>query len=95
MKAIDIMLIPAINSDWETIAAFAITFNGYEFVGGGPKELSNLCDKVSLAPEKASMEELRACLFLSQRAGRFCGDEGSDYDLEEGRSLLDLMHRME
>lgn len=53
-------MIPPIDSDWETIAAYALTFNGYEFAGGGPLELSYLCDLVSLDLENATVEQLRA-----------------------------------
>ena len=83
--------IPDINSDWETIAKFALTFNGYKFAGG-MTELGLVWDKMAPDPENASLDELRACLFLIQRAGRFLGDEGNDYDLEEARGLLQLMH---
>jgi hypothetical protein len=86
-------MIPPIDSDWETIAAYALTFNGYKFAGGGPLELSYLCDLVSLDPENATVEQLRACLFFIQRSGRFCGDEGNDYDLAEARGILELLHK--
>jgi hypothetical protein len=83
--------IPAPNSDWETIAEFARSFNGYQFVKGGPVELSSLWDRIAEDPNKASMDELQACLFFLQRAGRFCGDEGSVDDLEQARMILTLM----
>jgi hypothetical protein len=84
--------IPDVNSDWGTIAAFALTFNGYNYINGGPLELSYFCDSiVNAGMNNASLDELRACLFFLQRVGRFCGDEGSDYDLEEARELLALM----
>ena len=83
--------IPDINANWDIIAEFALTFNGYHFAGSLTK-LSLLWDKVAANPNNASLNELRACLFFLQRAGRFCGDEGSNYDLEEARELLKLMH---
>lgn len=83
--------IPDINSSWGTIATFALTFNGYVFAGGFT-QLSDLCNKVALNPENASLDELRACLFFLQRASRFCGDEGCPSDLDQARELLKLMH---
>lgn len=83
--------IPDINSSWGTIATFALTFNGYGFAGG-LTQLSDLYNKVALNPENASLDELRACLFFLQRAGRFCGDEGCSGDLEQAHVLLKLMH---
>jgi hypothetical protein len=80
-----------IDSNWETIAQFALSFNGYKFVKGGPVELDALWAKTVLDPDNATIDELRACLFLLQRAGRFCGDEGSPFDLEEARAILFLM----
>lgn len=85
------MNIPDTNSNWETIARYALTFNGYHFVNGGPVELALLWDKVSADWENATVDELRACLFFVQRSGRFCGDEGSSADLEEARSILELL----
>ena len=82
--------IPDINSDWDTIAEFALTFNGYHYVNGGPELLKILWDRVALEGfETSSIEDIRAMLLLLQRAGRFCGDEGSDNDLEEARFLIE------
>lgn len=82
--------IPCTNANWETIAQFALTFNGYKFAGGLEK-LGELWDKIVANPENASLDELRACLFFLQRAGRFCGDEGTNYDLQEARAILKFM----
>jgi hypothetical protein len=85
------MNIPAPNSDWGTIAQYALSFSGYTYVGGGPVELDLLWDKVCLDVENATVDELRACLFLIQRAARFCDVEGNDSDLEEARGLIELI----
>lgn len=85
------MQIPDSNSDWYTIASYALTFNGYGFVNGGPLELSYLYDKVATDPKNASLDELRACLFYIQRAVRFTGNEPSAFDVEEARTLIKMI----
>src|SRR5277367_1874901 len=102
-------MIPPIDSDWETIAAYALTFNGYEYAeshyltenswkslgmqNASPVEkLGVVWDNVCSFMESASVEELRAALFFLQRAGRFCGDEGTPSDLEEARAILQFLH---
>lgn len=86
-----VLKIPDANSSWEIIAEFALSFNGYHFVKGGPTELSLLYDKAALDPTSASLDELRACLFFLQRAARWNDNEGCGSDLEEANTLLDLM----
>ena len=85
--------IPASNSNWDIIAKYALTFNGYYYVNGGPKELDLLWDKVMMDIENSSINDLRACLFLLQMAGRFCGDEGSSYDIETANFIIDMIRK--
>jgi len=33
-------------------------------------------------------------VFFIQRAGRFCGDEGTDYDLEEARGIIERIREL-
>lgn len=84
--------IPAENADYGTMSVFALTFNGYKFVNGGPVELGDLCDRVmNNGIESASIDELRACMFMEQRSARFCGDADSDYSLIELREWSKLI----
>jgi hypothetical protein len=79
------------NSSWADIVEYALSFNGYTFVNGGPLELSYLYDKVANNPENASIDELKACLFYIQRAIRFTGNEVTPFDLEEARYLIKMI----
>lgn len=83
--------LPELNSDWGTIAEFALSFNGYKYVNGGPIELGKLWDRVVENPDIATMEELRACLFAFQRACRVCGTEDTPVELAQFRNILSLI----
>ena len=84
------MKIPDEKADWVEIAEFARTFNGYEYAGDITK-LGFLWDRVcidGLDNSSVSADDLRAMLFLIQRAGRWSGDEGTDFDLQQAHEIL-------
>jgi hypothetical protein len=83
--------IPDINSDYRTIAAFALTFDGYErFARIAEFANNNLAvyhaDRDSL--KKRTLTELRACLFYEQRRYRHMGEEPEKEDREYINALL-------
>lgn len=80
-----------VRLSWSDITEYALSFNGYNFVNGGPLELSHLYDKVANDPENASVDELKACLFFIQRAVRYSGDGPSSFDLEDARTFIKLI----
>lgn len=85
--------IPTNQASINEIIDFALSFNGYYYVNGGPYELSLLYDKVVLNPELASIDELRACLFFLQRAVRWNHNEWQSSDIEEAHGILDLIRQ--
>ena len=57
--------IPPVDADWDTIAEFALTFDGYEVWGSSDK-----CADIANARRHGSLTELRTCLFFAQRRWR-------------------------
>jgi hypothetical protein len=84
--------IPNVNCSINEIFHFALSFNGYQFVNGGPEKLVELWDRVAVDWENASLDELRACLFYLQRAIRWTNNIWSDSDIEQARDLIYMMH---
>lgn len=77
--------IPPIDSDYSTIAGFALTFDGYNRI----KDIAMFANKISTKfhedhaiVAKLTLTELRACLFYEQRRHRHFGEdpEGGDRD---------------
>ena len=50
--------IPAHDADWDTVAEFALTFNGYDFWESPEK-----CAEIANARRHDSLADLRTCLF--------------------------------
>jgi hypothetical protein len=71
--------IPSPDSDYESIAKFALTFDGYE--------LPNCADLANARSAK-SLTELRTVLFFEQRRYRHFGSHPTGEDLEYIRSLV-------
>jgi hypothetical protein len=73
--------VPNINSDISILCEFALSFNGYKYVGG-LVELggeNGLWDKIvpllnNNELDKVSVEDIRACLFWVQRNDRWHQD---------------------
>ena len=91
--------IPPINSDYTTIAGFALSFDGYSRI----KDISIFANKIveevkndKSITEKLTLTELRACLFYEQRRYRHYGEEpeGEDRDYIKGL-LLEITKRVE
>ena len=91
-EALTVADVPDIMADWETIAPFALTFDGYEYTGGqrGCKALAEWMRddwrEASLLP--AHLSELRAALFYEQRRARWTDTDPQGADLRYIRALV-------
>ena len=91
--------IPAIESDYTTIAYFALTFDGYsrikDIASFANKTSGEYCNDQSLLL-KLNLTELRACLFFEQRRYHHFGEEPEGTDREYINSLLtEIIKRVE
>lgn len=82
------------NDSLESLCEFALSFNGYEYVNGGPAELGDLWDRV--VPElnagnyeQVFIDDIRACLFLQQRSDRY----HDQYDYESYHAFIEHINR--
>ena len=91
--------IPPINSDYSTIAGFALTFDGYNRI----KDIALFANKIVAEFQndhaivaKLTLTELRACLFYEQRRYHHFGEDpdGEDRDYIKGL-LLEITKRVE
>ena len=91
-EALTVADVPDIMADWETIAPFALTFDGYKYTGGqrGCKALAEWMRddwrEASLLP--AHLSELRAALFYEQRRARWTETDPQGADLRYIRALV-------
>ena len=83
--------IPSIESDFTTIASFALTFDGYSRI----KDIGSFANKTvgefrndQSVLLKLNLTELRACLFFEQRRYHHFGEDPEDADREYLNSLL-------
>lgn len=77
--------IPPINSDYSTIAGFALSFGGYSRI----KDIALFANKIVAVFQndqaiisKLTLTELRACLFYEQRRYRHFGEDPEGGDRE-------------
>ncbi|HPT72172.1 MAG TPA: hypothetical protein PLE74_07815 [Candidatus Cloacimonadota bacterium] len=83
--------IPSINSDYSTIAVFALTFDGYNRI----KDIALFANKILAEFQndhaivaKPTLTELRACLFYEQRRFHHFGEDPEGGDREYINILL-------
>ena len=76
--------IPKSDADWSEIAAFALTFNGYEVCGSFDK-----CAEIANAKRHESLTDMRACLFFEQRRWRHFGESPDGETMAYLRKLLE------
>jgi len=84
--------VPDVQASWRDVVEFALTFDGYNYAGDISK-LSRLVRRVRKdyaenSSLKRSLDDLRACLFLEQRAARWNEYEPKSDDLRYVRALL-------
>src|SRR6266487_1514974 len=91
-EALTVADVPDIMADWETIAPFALTFDGYEYAGS-LEACGALADWIrsewrELHQLPAHLSELRAALFYEQRRARWTQTDPSGADLRYIRALV-------
>ena len=75
--------VPPADADWQAIADFALTFDGYERWGSFEK-----CAEIANAELHDSLDHLRTCLFFEQRRWRHYGDEPDEEALAYWRRIV-------
>jgi hypothetical protein len=75
--------IPHADAEWNAIAEFSLTFNGYEYWGSFGK-----CAEVARQPVIETLTELRTSLFFIFRAIRHGGYGPTEKDIEKVKSRL-------
>src|SRR5439155_10121888 len=91
-EALTVDVIPDIMADWETIAPFALTFDGYEYAGS-LQACRALADWIrsewrDIHQLPAHLSELRAALFYEQRRARWTDTDPRGADLRYIRALV-------
>jgi hypothetical protein len=80
--------IPSPDTEWQAIAEFALTFNGYEFWGSFEK-----CAEIANTRQQETLTDLRTCLFFEQRRWRHFGREPAGEDMTYLRELVEKIRR--
>ena len=78
--------IPRPDADWDEIGAFALTIDGYERAGS-----FEALAEIANARRRASLADLRMCLFFEQRRWRHFGDEPDEDGMQYIRELVCLI----
>ena len=86
--------IPSRDAPLYAILEFAITFDGYARLGGGPVEVASSTEDLRQylaqhgdVPAEATEDELRAALFFLQRQTHHWGDVPAEYE-DQMRTLV-------
>ena len=89
--------VPSIDAPWSAIFEFALTFDGYNALGGnGPcGDFANETEahylKTGSLPSDLDLTRLRSCLFFEQRRWRHFGEIPHDEAREYFGALLDAI----
>jgi hypothetical protein len=78
--------LPSEDADWNVLADFALTFDGYAFWGSFAE-----CARVANTRRHGSLDELRTCLFFAQRAWRHLGEPPDEAEMAYVRSLVRMI----
>jgi hypothetical protein len=81
--------IPATDADWDAIAAFALTYNGYKACGS-----FEACAEIANAQRHGSLAELRTCLFFENRRWHHFGRDPDDEAMAYIRSVIEQMRAL-
>jgi hypothetical protein len=88
--------VPPVTASWSTIAAFALTLDGYEVIG--QQQCGKLANRVNseflrspTSLQQLSLTEARACLFFEQRRFRHFGWEPEGADRHYINALLETI----
>jgi hypothetical protein len=80
--------VPALDSKWKTLAAFALSFDPRETADYGEK-LADLGN----ASSDSSLAELRAHLFVEQRRWNHFGEEPDEISIKRLREVVGLIRQ--
>jgi ADP-ribosyl-[dinitrogen reductase] hydrolase len=89
--------VPSADADFERIWQYALTFNGYEYLGEDQcgtfaNAVSEQFHHTSELPDTLTLEELRACLFFEQRRYKWTWPHNDDRQLVLVRALMKSIH---
>ena len=91
--------VPKATARYDTIARFALTFNGYEWDGESGRlqkcveSTRRHFDEKGVLPRR-TLDELRALLFFEQRRFRHFGENPKGVDLRYVRELLSAIRQI-
>jgi len=80
--------VPTPDADWQSIGAFAKTFNG-DFYAGSPARAA----EIAASQRHSTLSELRTCLFYEWRRYRAVGIAPDDRAMGYVHELLDKIRR--
>jgi hypothetical protein len=87
--------VPAPDADWQSIASFALTFDGYDHWGSfeacGEAANASMVAFVERRALPDSLTELRTCLFFEQRRSQHMGGIPDDVTKEYVRALVEAI----
>jgi hypothetical protein len=91
-------LVPEPASDWKTIATFALSFDGYEYLPNGAcgalsEKVRQDFLKTGQLPDGLNLSDLRACLFFEQRRANHHGHEPDAEAMSVIHALLAAISR--
>jgi len=83
-REISLEHVPPSDSDWSTIAAFALTYDGFTASGSFER-----CAEIANDHRHDTLSDLRTCLFFEQRRWRHYGRPPEGDDLAYIRNLVE------
>ena len=86
-------MIPSSRAEWNLIANFALTYDGYAHKGGTTTACANIANPARARYEKdgslpATLDDLRVCLFFEQRRYHHFGEAPAGPNLKYIRALV-------
>lgn len=80
--------VPGPESDWLSISAFALSFDGYAFHGSFERRA-----EIANARRADSLDDVRTCLFFEQRRWRHFGESPDDEAMAYIRTLIEHIRK--
>ena len=82
--------VPAADANWDRLAEFALSFNGYEILGS-----FEACAAIANGRKHDTLTNLRACLFFEQRRWHHFGEAPDREGIAYIRGLIeDIRHKV-
>ena len=80
--------VPPPDADWNTLTAFALSFNGYQTLGS-----FEVCAEIANARKSDTLTNLRACLFFEQRRWRHFGEHPDSEAMSYIRGIVEQIRQ--